>query len=112
MKTFVVLTASLTILATLVLGPAVADRNVCENVTLAACAGHGEVAGKGAYCAYAWTGITGPAVGLFACGGDNDCEIYFDTFAAGAKDCEHGAPFDTVGEDLWTEGNLVYTTLP
>lgn len=111
MKT-AILTASILLFGSVVVGTAAADRTVCQNVTLAACAGHGVDWTKGAYCPYAWVGVTGPTFGAFVCGGDNNCNIYYDTFALGPKGCFNGSPYNTIGDNLFIVGSFVYTVLP
>ena len=111
MKTTLFATGLL-IFAALATGTAAADRTVCQNVTLAACAGHGVDWSKGAYCPYAWTGVTSPTYGVFVCGGDDNCNIYYDTFALGLKGCFNGSPYDTIGETLWSVGSTLYVLLP
>jgi len=118
MKNIVMLSTLLAFVGTIWIGTASADNGVCVDALddsalhTTSCTEYGMDQTKQAFCPYTWAGPGAPTYGVFVCGGDPNCEIYYDTFALGLKGCFNGGAYTLVGEELWIVGSTVDALLP
>lgn len=115
-----ILMATMGLLAagTLSLGTVAADNGVCvdaldsSSLHTTSCTEYGLDPSKTAFCPYTWEGPGAPTEGVFVCGGDPNCNIYYDTFGLGLKGCFNGGVFQTLGNEIWSVGSTVDNLVP